>query len=276
MREAAVSVRALVLLWFLVASANAPPERPPIPEPTLIETISDIDAPAAGEIEYELIASLVHSRQAGAYELEIGPEIEWLATDRLGTFFELSGVREAPAAQPSTNRLQVAGGLSWKLLHDFAHDFHLQAELRGRYPTDLSRTEPGESALPFSLDVLSALRVGRWTLRNSFGASAGGEAAHVPLQGSAVVLTGFTASQRSGFWGIEAMADGAKVAPIALALEVVPDLTSVGLPFRFGLVGSYSFGAPATEPSWGILLRFFVESAREIEFDKRTSSPVTE
>jgi hypothetical protein len=51
---------------------------------------------------------------------------------------------------------------------------------------------------------------------------------------------------------------------------VVPDLTPIGLPFRVGLVGSYSFGAPATIPSWGVFIRLFIESAREVEFDRRS------
>jgi hypothetical protein len=250
--------------------AETPPERPPIPEPILVETITDIDAPEAGEIELELNSSYLRSRSGDAYELQVGPEIEWLATDRLGTMLEVFGAREAAAGQPSSNRLGASAGLSWKLLHAFAHDFHLQVEVRGRYPADLATADPGESPMPLSIDLLSALRAGRWTLRNSIGVSVGHAPAHVPLRGSAVLLTGFGSSQRNGFWGFEATADGAKVAPFALALDVVPDLTSVGLPFRVGLVGSYSFGAPATIPSWGVFIRVFIESRREVEFDRRS------
>jgi hypothetical protein len=156
------------------------------------------------------------------------------------------------------------------VLQAFAHDFHVQAEAKGRYPTDLTTADPDESPLPLSLDLLSALRAGRWTLRSSIGVSVGRSSAHVPLRGSAVLLTGFGGSQRNGFWGLEATADGAKAAPFALALDVVPDLTPVGIPFRLGLVGSYSFGAPATIPSWGVFIRLFIESARETEFDRRS------
>jgi hypothetical protein len=86
-----------------------------------------------------------------------------------------------------------------------------------------------------------------------------------------VLLTPLGGAQRNGFWGLEATADGAKVAPFALALDIVPDLTSVGLPFRVGLVGSHSFGAPETLPSWGVFVRLFIESGREEEFDRRSN-----
>src|SRR5579863_415790 len=244
-------------ILLLLLAAEAPPERPPIPEPILMETITDIDAPEAGEIEVEFNSSYLRSRRGGAYELELGPEIEWLSTNRLGTMLELFGGREAAADAPSANRFGATAGLSWKLLHAFDHDFHLQAEVRGRYPADLSTADPGESSLPLSIDLLSALRLGRWTIRNSIGVSVGHAPAHVPLRGSAVLLSGFGGSQRNGFWGFEATADGAKVAPFALALDLVPDLTPAGLPFRIGLVGSYSFGAPATVPSWGVFIRVF-------------------
>ena len=268
-------------ILLLLASATEPsPERPPIPEPILIESITDIDAPAAGELELELNSSFTRSRRGGAYEAQLGPEIEWLATARLGTMLEVFGTREVPAGAAASNRVGVGAGLSWKLLHSFAHDFHLQAELRGRIPADVS-TEPGESPLPLSLDLQSALQAGRWTLRSSIGVSAGGTAAHAPIRGSVVLLTGIGALQRYGFWGFEAIADAANVAPLALALDLVPDFSSVALPFRFGLAGSYSFGAEATVPSWGVVVRLFFESAREVSFAKRqarlpTTSSATE
>jgi hypothetical protein len=255
-----------VLLLVLVA-AEATAERPPIPEPILAETITDIDAPTAGEIELELNSSYLRARRGGAYELEVGPEIEWLATDRLGTMLELFGGRDAAAEEPSTSRFGASVGLSWKLLHAFAQDFHLQAEARGRFPTDLATAAPGESAQPLSTDLLAALRAGRWTFRSSIGVSIGRAPAHVPLRGSAVILTDLGEAQRNGFWGLEATADGAKVAPFALALDLVPDLTRAGLPFRLGLVGSYSFGAPATLPSWGVFIRAFIESRREADLE---------
>jgi hypothetical protein len=264
------AVSAPIVALLVLAGETPPEQRAPIPEPILVETITDIDAPRAGEIEVELNSSFMRSPEGGAFQLEVGPEIEWLVTDHLGTMLELFGGREADADAPSVNRFGVGAGLSWKLLHDFPHDFHLQAEARGRFPTDLSTTEPGESALPFSVDLLSALRAGRWTVRSSIGVSVGHGAAHLPVQGSAVVLTGFGSSQRHGFWGLEATADGAKVAPFALGLDLVPDLTPAGLPIRVGVVGSYTFGAPATLPSWGAFLRIFIESARENEFDRRS------
>jgi hypothetical protein len=269
---ASVSVAAAPALLIVLLAPEAPPERPPIPEPILVETITDIDAPAAGELELELNSSYLRSRRGGAYELQLGPEIEWLATDHLGVRLELFGGREAAAGAPSSSRAGAAAGLSWKVLHSFVHDFHLQVEAKGRYPTDVATADPGESPLPFSFELLSALRVGGWTIRNSIGVALGRAPAHVPLRGSAALLTGLGRAQRNGFWGLEATADGASVAPFAVALDVVPDLAPIGLPFRIGLVGSYSFGAAATVPSWGLFLRVFVESAREAELDRRATT----
>jgi hypothetical protein len=260
------------LVLFLLSADETPPERPPIPEPILVETITDIDAHRAGEVEYELNTLYMRSREGGAYELEGGPEVEWLATDRLGTILEVFGSRDATGAPP-TNHVGVTAGLSWKLLHDFRRDFHLQAEIWGRYPFELETNDPGEQALPFALNLASALQMGRWTLRSTMGVSAGGKAAHVPLQGGAVLLTGLGGSQGDGFCGLEIVADGAKLAPLTLAFDLVPDLTRAGLPFRVGVVGSYAFGAPQTVPSWGVFLRIFVESERENDFAHRAEPP---
>jgi len=260
-------------LLLLLLAAEAAQDRPPIPEPILVESITDIDAPAAGEVELELNSSYLRSRRGGAYELQLGPEIEWLPFDRLGMMLEVSGAREAAAGEAAANHFGAAAGLSWKVLHLFEHDFHVQAEARGRYSAERSASEPGESSSPLSFDLQAALRAGRWTMRSSIGVSIGRAPAHVPLRGSAVVLTPFGSSASHGFWGLEATADGANAAPLALALDLVPDLTPAGLPFRVGLVGSYAFGGPATVPSWGGFLRLFVESERENEHDRRERAP---
>ena len=64
---------------------------------------------------------------------------------------------------------------------------------------------------------------------------------HAPVHGSLAVLAGFDGTERFGFWGVEADADGARRDPVVVALDVVPDLTPLGLPFA--LAGpSFTFG----------------------------------
>jgi hypothetical protein len=238
--------------------------RPPMSEPILEETTTDIDGTEPGEREIEVNVSLLRSRRGGAFDLQLSPELEVLVLRRLGVKVEPFFERGAQAGSPPGNSAGIGAGVSWKLLQDFEHDFHLQAEASGVYPADTSTfVQPGESPLPFSFDLRSGIRRGAWTLRNSVGVSAGGPSAHVPLRGSAAVLTDLEPSGRFGFWGIEVEADGARAHPVVLAIDLVPTLTPAGLPFSLGFVLPYSVGAPGTAPSYGFFLRLFIESERE-------------
>jgi hypothetical protein len=238
-----------------------------MPEPILEETTTDIDGSEPGELEVEADAMLLRSRQGGAYDLHLAPELEWLATRRLGLKVEPFFERSAEATRPASSSAGVGVGSSWKLVQDFEHDFRLQMELAGRAPTDVATTvEPGASPLPLSLDLRSGLRLGAWTLRDSLGVSMGGPAAHFPLRGSAALLTQVEPTGRVGFWGLEIEADGARADPLVAALELVPDLLPAGVPLAFGLVLPYSVGGTGTSPSYGILVRLFVESEREADF----------
>jgi hypothetical protein len=257
------------VLWSGAATAQGEPKqaeesRPPLPEPILQETATDIDGTDPGEMELEANVSMLRSRVGGAFALELSPEIEVLLTRHLGAkvnpFFE----RAADAGGSATSSGGVSGALSWKLVQDLRDDFYLQAEAGGRAATEVSTSvDPGESALPFSLDLQSGFRRGLWTLRNTVGASAGGASPHVPLHGGAVLLTEFDASGRCGFWGVEFEADGARANPFVVALDLVPNLTPAGLPFALGFVLPYSVGADGRAPSYGLFVRLFVESARE-------------
>jgi hypothetical protein len=203
----------------------------------------------------------------GAASLQLSSELEWLVTRRLGIKIEPFFERNADAEASPRDSEGVSAGISWKLLQDFAHDSHLQLEALGRIPTDVSsEVEPGESPLPFSLSLQSGVQRGPWTLRDSFGVSAGGAGAHVPLRGSVAILTGFESTGRFGFWGIEVEADGARTNPVVMALELVPDLVPAGLPFALGFVLPYSVAADARVPSYGFFVRLFVESAREVAY----------
>jgi hypothetical protein len=242
-----------------------------MPEPILNETTTDIDGTEPGELEIETNALLLRSRTGGAFDLEFSQEIELLLTRKLGAKIEPFFERAAVAGLSPSNSGGATGSLSWKLLQMFHDDFHLQAEIAGRIPTDRSTAvEPGESPLPFSLDLRSGVRRGAWTLRASVGVSAGGQSAHVPLRGSAAVFTGFEPTMRLGFWGIEVEADGARSDPALVALDLVPSLLPAKIPFSIGFVLPYSIGADGRAPSYGFLVRLFIESEREREYGRGT------
>jgi hypothetical protein len=247
-----------------------PPEHAPLPEPLFNETMTDIDGDEPGEVELEANAFRRRALRRTAYAMQGTVEVEWLATRHLGLFVEpvfsqwldVSGAR-------AHDRLGLNAGASWKLLQDFQHAFHLQAELGARYPLDPSlTTDPGDSALPFALDLRAAFRRGAWTLRASAGAEAGGGFAHVPARASFGVFLPFAACDRYGFWGIEADADGGRRYPAVVALNFLPSLIPLGVPFKIGLAIPWAVGVPATQPVVGVLLRLFVEGEREVSYTR--------
>jgi hypothetical protein len=244
-----------------------------MPEPILNETTTDVDGTEPGEVEIEGNSSILRARSGQAFDLELSAELEVLVTHHLGVKLEPFFEREAGTQGALTNSAGIEGSLSWKLLQDFAHDFHVQGEASGRVPTDVSTVvQPGESPLPLSFDLRSGFRRGPITLRSSFGVSAGGEAAHLPVHGSMAVFTGFDLTERFGFFGVEADADGARADPVLLAFDLVPDLTPLGLPFAVAFVLPYSVGADAHAPSYGFFVRLFIESEREQKYE-RTGHP---
>jgi hypothetical protein len=58
-------------------------------------------------------------------------------------------------------------------------------------------------------------------------------------------------------------ADGARDSPLMVAIDLVPDLEPIGLPFALGFCLPYSVGADGRAPSTGFFVRLFVQSARE-------------
>jgi hypothetical protein len=263
-----LSCHTLLAAWMLTcghaaAQQETEHERPPIPEPLLNETMTDIDGSEPGELELSANGSRRQALKGSSYVLQTSLEAEWLATRRLGIYLEPAFVNQdpPPSHTASKNAIGVAGGLSWKLLQDFENDFHLQAEVGGRYPLEPStETEPGDPALPFALDLRAALRIGGWTLRGSAGGTAGGRAAHLPLRSS---LCAFKALGAHSFIGIEADGDGARQHPFLLAADAVLSLAATGLPLKIGVSVPWALGLPSRQPSLGVFVRLFLESARE-------------
>ena len=78
-------------------------------------------------------------------------------------------------------------------------------------------------------------------------------------------------ADRYGFLGVEVDADGARRHPFVVALNFVPSLIPLGLPFKIGFGVPWAIGVPRTEPTLGLLVRVFFESSREIEYGEKGS-----
>jgi hypothetical protein len=262
----------------VAADANAadddpPVQRPPMAEPIYTETVTDVDGHEPGELEIELNTSELRPWRGRGGIWQASVEGELLATRHLGFRVEPTVTHSVDGAAKGSTDFMVNAGVSWKLVQDFEHDFHLQAELAGRLPTGASPDDPiqpGDATLPAAFDLRAGLRRGWLTLRGSVGAEAGGTAAHVPLRAGFGLFTGFGRSERYGVWGVELDADGARTTPLVLALNVMPNLVPLGLPGRLGLAIPWAIGVDDGRPSVGLLVRIFIESEREVAF---ASSP---
>jgi hypothetical protein len=236
-----------------------------MPEPIFTESVTDLDGYDAGELEFEVNGFDFRALRGGALDLQASAEAEWLVTRRLGVRLEPFVAGSRDGTRTSLEKAYGAGAaISWKLVQDYVHDFHVQAELSGRAPWDSATSvEPGDSPLPLTFDIRSGIREGRCTVRGSVGGGVGASVAHVPVRASLAVLTPLGPSERFGFIGMEADVDGARAYPVVLALDVVPELSPLHLPFRLGLAIPWAVGVESTQPSIGLLLRLFWESPEE-------------
>ena len=250
----------------------ASPERPPMPESLLVESVTDVDSREAGELEYEANVASLGARSGGARAAITSFEVEWRLLRELGLRLEPSYARVVgTGGSPAEDRFGLAGGLAVGLLHDFAHDAHLQLELLGRTPDDAGRLpfEPGEAELPVSLDAVSAIRRGPLTVRATVGAEAGGAFAHAPVHTDGALLLPFSGEGRFGFFGLEIRADWARPAPLLLAPDVVALVTPLGLPFSLSLALPFQVGAGATDVSYGVFMRLMLMTSRELEYGRQ-------
>ncbi len=167
-------------------------ERPPLPESLLTESATDVDAEEGGEIEYEANVATVGARAGGARAILTSLEVEWRVLREVGLRIEPSYARLVDSdAGGGRNQFGVAGALALGLLHDFARDLPVQAELLGRTPDSANARvfEPGETELPVAADIVAAVRSGRWTFRATVGAEAGGRLEHAPVLASRAETT---------------------------------------------------------------------------------------
>jgi hypothetical protein len=243
----------------------------PMPEPILGETVTDIDGAEAGEVEWEANGSVMRALRGRAYSLDASVEIEWLVTRGLGVRLEPSLGRDVSGSKSSIGA-GASGGISLKVLQDFERQLYVDVEVLGRVPAteETPVVQVGDPAQPFTGDVHAGVRLGPLTLRGSVGVGVGGASAGLPLRGGAALLLPIDPSGRFGFCGLEVDVDGARPAPAVIALNVVPNFVPAGIPVRVGLALPWVPGEQDTRPSFGIYLRVFYESAREIEFARGT------
>ena len=259
-----------IVLFAVAARAEVDViERAPVPEPILTETVTDIDGHEADELEFEASGSNSRAVTGGAYELQGSVEGEWLVTNRFGVRGEafFSGGRRFGENVPRGGfGMSFAGSV--KLVRDLRRDFYLQVEAAGRVPFDAPQiVQPGEATLPIVIDLRAAWRRAFLTFRGGFGVEAG-RFADVPLRTSLGIFTSL-GHERFGFVGLEFDGDFARRNPVVLALDVVPSLTSIGLPFKLGFALPLALGVDSTKPSIGFFFRIVVESSRELEYGAR-------
>lgn len=252
-------------------------QRPPLAEPIFTETVTDIDGYEPGEVELDVNGSESVARRGGARLYQTSVEVEWKVWKRLGLRLEPSfaSAREEVGTSAGKNfGFRAAGG--WSLLHDFAHDFHLQIEAGGRFIDDTPagyKTQAGEAPLPFNADLKAAKRAWGWTVRAGLGTEAGGTPAHAPLRLQLAVMHPFTKEIRFGFLGIEADADLGRQNPVVIAPNVWADLTPIGVPGRIGVGVPIVVGAPDTLPAAGVYIRLLILTSREASFEASSEHP---
>ena len=257
----------LPLAAFLVAvvaaetlSGEEPARRPPMPEPILTESVTDLDAVEGGETEYALNVQTLAALRGGARARQASVEAEWRATQHLGLRLEPSFASLVEEGRSSELGLQ--GALAWGLVNDFEHDFHAQAEVTGRVAGNDKpyESQPGDFSLPFSAGLRTGLRIGALTIRPGAGVEAGGPVAHAPVWGGVGALYPLGREGRLGFFGLELDADAGRTTPVIVAPNFLADTLSIGLPLRLGLAIPWVVGAPANEPQVGIYLRVLLRT----------------
>jgi hypothetical protein len=245
-----------VSLGSTSARADASARRP-FPEALLTESATDIDTQDPGELEFELNAARVAARTGGASAAFTSVEVEWRILQEIGVRLEPSYSRMTGGAATRTDdAFGIAGAIAFGLWHDRRREIHLQAELLGRTPETASARvfEPGETELPLAADFLGAIRRGRWTIRATVGAEAGGSFAHAPLHTDLALLTGLP-DERYGFLAFDVRADWARQDPLVLAPEIVADMSPVGLPLRLGVALPVNLGVDARHTGYGWFVR---------------------
>jgi hypothetical protein len=237
--------------------------RSPLPEAVLTESATDIDAVEAGELEWEANAEVLGARRGGLRTATASLEVEWRVFEELGLRLEPSFEQFSNGTE-SQHDAGIAAALAFGLFHDFERDEHLQLEVLA-HTTDTAEHgfETSDAELPGAVDLVGAVRRGRFTLRGTVGAEAFGPVARAPLHTDLALLTGFLSDEEYGFLGLDVRADWTRPRPLVVAPEVVANVSPLGVPLLLSVALPYNVGAPATAESFGLLLRLTLLSERE-------------
>jgi hypothetical protein len=251
-------------------------ERPPLPESILTESTTDVDAHEAGEVELESNMSSVGEARGGTQATAVDLELEVRVLSFLGARIEPSWQHTTYSDDGHDEGFGISGGLAFGLIHDWAHDAHLQLEMNARHYSieDPRAVELGETTLPYEPQLLGAWRLAQLTFRGSVGVEFGpGTVAHAPIDLEASMLTGLDRDARLGFFGLEGEVDFARIAPVMLAPDLVANLASFDLPFEVGVAVPWFVGSPTRRANIGVLLRLFYMSEREVAFGTAPVAP---
>src|SRR5512140_1921153 len=168
--RSAMAIASFLTTWEGVCHGLDHEARPPLPEPILTESVTDVDGAEDGEVEVEANASALRARRGGGYALDGSLEVEWLATRRFGLRVEPAVGSERVGADTTRTSWGGSAGASWKLVQDWTRDVHLQVEAQGRVPADATASVgPADPALPLVLDLRGGLRTGLVTFRFAAG-----------------------------------------------------------------------------------------------------------
>jgi hypothetical protein len=246
---------ALSASCVLAADGVSAERRPPLPEPLIAESITNIDSTEAGEVEFDVEALLLR-RSSGGTTSGLGVEAEWRATRQLGLAAEVA-VGRSGSGEPALG--QIRTGLAWSLFHDLARDLHVQAEATARFGGDNEELGEGPAELPYpySVGARAALRSGLLTFRAGTGvAFEDGASLFVHL----AALRSFGGSSLHGFAGLEVNANVGAGAPLSFVPQVFVTVPLFGAPVDFGVGIPWSPALRSGEPaSIGGVLRIVFE-----------------
>ena len=228
--------------------------RTPFPEPLVGESSTNIEGTEAGELEFDVNAAALRP-SGGSSSKSLSVEAEWRVTDRLGVMLEAGIGRLDP---PATTEWGIRTGLSWSLLHDPGRDFHLQAEVTGRFGDDEAGADgPIELPHPYSAGIRAAIRSGSFTARAGAGAAFGDGAS---LFAQMALLWNLSGALSKGFAGVEVNGNVGSGPPLSLVPQLFVSVPFLPVPTAVGLGIPWSPALRAgQQASIGGILRLVVE-----------------
>jgi hypothetical protein len=236
------------------------PRRDAIAEPLVGETVTDIDADEVGEVEVDLTlvgGSRYDRTSFGSGELEAEAKL----TSRIGVSISIDLAGDQKSA---VGAVGLRLGASCALLHDRAHDFHLQLEAAARvFETDLAADAARiDDAAPYEVGLRAAWRRGAFTTRWGLGVSIGG-AKPVPLWLDVALLGEWGRRGRRSFAGLEVLNDWSSNIPFTAIPEVAVGFQIGDTPLRVGVGMPVTVGYRSSDLSLGALLRLMLELDRD-------------